>query len=457
MSIFFSGIGGSGMSALAILAAARGNQVAGSDRSRDQSLHPELFKALEARGIRLFPQDGTGISPDVERLIVSTAIEETNPDVRAAQKLGTPIIHRAEFLAEIFHSGNGIAVGGTSGKSTVTGMIGWIATCAGLDPTIVNGGRMKNFLPAMFPANARPGSPDWIVIEADESDGSIRKYHPTIAVVTNISKDHKPIDELVPLFQAFLDATMSGLSTSRGVVLNADCPISRALRPSGRCLRFGLDTAADLHPESIFLGEMTTRFRMDGVEYAIPVPGKHNVMNALAAIAVARLAGIDDAVSRAALSEFAGIGRRFDPVGSAGGVDVIDDFAHNPDKIRATLAMSAWGRPRLIVFQPHGYGPTRFLLHDLIDAFAEAMTADDILFLPEIYYAGGTATKDVSSADIARGVAAAGRQARFLPTRPEILDAIAAHARPGDLVIVMGARDDSLTDFCGEILRRIQG
>ena len=142
-----------------------------------------------------------------------------------------------EFLAELFHSGHGIAVGGTSGKSTVTGMIGWIATCAGYDPTIVNGGRMKNFLPDLYPANARPGSVAWVVIEADESDGSIRNYHPEIAVVTNISKDHKPIDELLPLFQSFLDAT------SGGVVLNADCPNSRSLRPRGCCLRFGLEAS----------------------------------------------------------------------------------------------------------------------------------------------------------------------------------------------------------------------
>jgi UDP-N-acetylmuramate--alanine ligase len=437
------------MSALAIIAAARGDRVAGSDRSRDHGLLPDLYASLEARGIRLFPQDGSGITSDVRRLVVSTAIEATNPDVRTARELGIPIAHRAEFLAEIFHSGHGIAVGGTSGKSTVAGMIGWIATCAGLDPTIVNGGRMKNFLPALFPANARPGSGSWVVIEADESDGSIRNYRPEIAVVTNISKDHKTIVELLPLFQSFLDAT------SGGVILNADCPNSRALHVSGRCLRFGLDSTADLHPEWIADEGMTTRFRLDGVEYVIPLPGKHNVANALAAIAAARLAGIDDAVSCDALSSFAGIARRFDRIGSAGGIDVIDDFAHNPDKIRATLAGSAWGRRRLLVFQPHGYGPTRFLLNDLIASLAKGMVAEDILFVSEIYYAGGTATKDVSGADIARGVTASGRRARFLPTRAEILDALAGEARPGDLVIVMGARDDTLTDFCGEILRRL--
>ncbi len=449
MTIFFSGIGGSGMSALAILAAARGDRVAGSDRSRDQGLLPGFYAALEARGIRLFPQDGSGITPDVSRLVVSTAIEASNPDIRAAQTLGIAIIHRAELLAEIFHSGRGIAVGGTSGKSTVTGMIGWIATCAGLDPTIVNGGRMKNFLPDLYPANVRPGSGAWVVIEADESDGSIRNYRAEIAVVTNISKDHKPIEELLPLFQSFLDAT------SGAVVLNAECVSSRALRPHGRCLRFGLEAAADLRPEWIIEEQMTTRFRLDGVDFTIPLPGKHNVANALAAIAAARLAGIDDAASRLALESFAGIGRRFDRIGSVRGIDVIDDFAHNPDKIRATLAGSAWGRRRLLVFQPHGYGPTRFLMDELITAFVDGMTAEDLLFVPEIYYAGGTATKDVSGADIVRGVTAGGRQASFLPTRPEILETLTAEARPGDLIIVMGARDDTLTDFCKEVLRYI--
>ena len=178
--------------------------------------------------------------------------------------------------------------------------------------------------------------------------------------------------------------------------------------------------------------------------------------NALAAIAAARLAGIDDAVSRLALASFAGIGRRFDRIGSVRGIDVVDDFAHNPDKIRATLAGSAWGRRRLLVFQPHGYGPTRFLLNDLIASFANGMVAEDLLFVSAIYYAGGTATKDVSGADIARGVTAGGKQARFLPTRTEILEALIREACSGDLVIVMGARDDTLTEFCGEILLRLR-
>lgn len=450
MTTFFSGIGGSGMSALAILLAARGVAVAGSDRSRDRGQLPGLYAALEGRGIRLFPQDGSGVATGVERLVVSTAIEETNPDVRAAQEGGIPIVHRAELLAEIFHGGRGVAVGGTSGKSTVAGMIGWIATCAGLDPTIVDGGRMKNFLPGLYPGNARPGAGEWVVIEADESDGTIRNYRPEIAVVTNISKDHKTIDELMPLFQGFLDATAGAC------VLNADCPNSRALRPRGRALSFGLEADADLRPDRIIEEGMSTRFLLAGAEWAIPLPGRHNAANALAALAAARLMGIEDGVSRDALERFAGIGRRFDRVGSAGGIDVVDDFAHNPDKIRATLAASAWGRRRLLVFQPHGYGPTRFLLDDLIAAFAAGMTPEDRLFVTEIYYAGGTATKDVSGADIARGVAAAGRAAAFLPSRAEILQAIGAEAQFGDLIIVMGARDDTLTDFCEEIIAQLR-
>ncbi len=449
MTTFFSGIGGSGMSALAILLAARSAPVAGSDRSRDRGQLPRLYEALERRGIRLYPQDGSGITRDVKRLVVSTAIESTSPEVRAARDLSIEIVHRAALLAEIFHSGRGVAVGGTSGKSTVTGMIGWIATCAGLDPTIVNGGRMKNFLPDLHPANARPGEGEWIVIEADESDGTISSYRPEIAVVTNISKDHKTIDELLPLFQGFLDATAGA------AVLNADCPHSSALRPRGSCVRFGVETAAELRPERIAEEQGSSRFLLDGLEYEIPLPGRHNVANALAAIAVARAMEIEDRVSRDALARFGGIGRRFDLVGSAGGIDVIDDFAHNPDKIRATLAGSDWGRRRLLVFQPHGFGPTRFLLDELIAALAEGMRQQDRLFVSEIYYAGGTATKDVSGVDIARGVAGRGRQARFLPTRPEILESILQEARAGDLIIVMGARDDTLTDFCEEILRRI--
>lgn len=451
MTIFFSGIGGSGMSALAILLAARGESVAGSDRTRDRGQMPRLYAALEGRGIRLFPQDGSGINNEINRLIVSTAIESTSPEVHAARALGIEIMHRSSLLAEVFHSGRGIAVGGTSGKSTVTGMVGWIATCARLDPTIVNGGRMKNFLPDLYPANARPGAGEWIVIEADESDGTISNYRPEIAVVTNISKDHKPIEVLLPLFQGFLDATTDG------VVLNADCPNSRSLRPRGRSIRFAIESEADLKAERIVEETMSVRFRLDGLEYVLPLPGRHNVANALAAIAAARLMGIDDEVARDALARFAGIGRRFDRIGAARGIDVVDDFAHNPEKIRATLAASSWGRRRLLVYQPHGFGPTRFLLDELIAAFADAMAPQDRLFVSEIYYAGGTATKDVSGADIADGVAARSRQARFVPTRAEIMERLLDEARAGDLIIVMGARDDTLTEFCEEILRGLRG
>lgn len=447
---FFSGVGGSGMSGIALALAAWGEEAAGSDRNHDRGQSPELYAALVKKGIVLCPQDGSGITPEVKRLVVSTAIEETNPEVRRARELGIPVMRRAEMLAEIFNARRGIAVGGTSGKSTVTGMIAWILYRAGLDPTVINGGRMKNFLPEHFPGNARTGKGDFIVIEADESDGTIVNYRPEIAVITNVTKDHKPIEELVPLFQTFAD------HTSRQIAVNADCPIASELRIGDISVRFSIDAPSDIRPENVAPAGFGSTFRIGKTEFRLQVPGIHNVLNALAATAACRAAGVEDGAIAGALAEFTGIRRRFDIVGEANGVTVIDDFAHNPDKIRATLEASNVGRPRRLVYQPHGYGPTRFLKDELIASFVEGMKDDDVLYMTEIYYAGGTAEKTISGADLVEGIKAGGRNAVFQPDRGAIARDIAAKSRPGDLAIVMGARDDTLTDFCGEILAALR-
>src|SRR5580698_7977758 len=243
-SYFFCGVGGSGMTPLALIVKARGGGVAGSDRARDQGRNPERFAFLESRGVALFPQDGSGLTSADQTLVVSAAIEETIPDVQAARRLDAPIITRAQLLAELFNAAPlSVGVAGTSGKSTTTAMIGWIAAQAGLAPTIVNGAEMKNFATADAPfASARVGAGEAFIAEVDESDGSIALYSPTVAVVNNISLDHKPMEELRALFSAFA-------AKAKHVVLNLDNAETAALAPAvdpPRVAAFSLhDPAAD--------------------------------------------------------------------------------------------------------------------------------------------------------------------------------------------------------------------
>lgn len=451
MHYFFIGIGGSGMSSIAQILRRRGNAVAGSDRSLDQGGNAKFFDQLKQTGIRLFPQDGSGITPEVDAVVASAAVEDTVPDMAKARSLGIPVARRAETLAELFNSSRGIAVGGTSGKSTTAGMAGWLLHSAGLDPTIINGAEMKNFERLNPPGNALPGKSDLMVIESDESDGTIALYTPAVAIISNIGKDHKPMPELRRLFHEF------GLRATGAVVVNADCPEASALDFSGKNrVTFSIENDADARAEDIEMEPLGSSFTLGGQRFSIRLPGAHNVYNALAAIAAARAVGVEDSTSAEALAGFAGIRRRFDIVGEAGGVLVIDDFAHNPDKLRATFhALRPLDRRLLLVYQPHGFGPTAFLKDEFIEVFSAEMKPDDLLFMPEIFYAGGTAAKTISSADLISGIAGAGRNAEFIPSRKDIQTRLVEEARPGDAIVVMGARDPSLSTFCRHILNAL--
>ena len=461
---FFCGIGGSGMSPLAAIVKARGARVAGSDRSRDQGRTPDKFAALEARGFTLFPQDGSGLTSADQILVVSAAIEDSVPDVQAARRAGATIVTRPELLSELFNAaGLRVGVAGTSGKSTTTGMIGLILDRAGLDPTVMNGAEMKDFrAPDGGTPSAVVGAGEAFVSEVDESDGSIRLYAPSVAVVNNMSLDHKPLDELRPLFRGFV-------SRAERAVLNLDNPETAALaREAGaRALTYSLgDPAADLLAGA-------PRFRPDGVDFdvslkaaagrpaaaaavSLGVPGLHNASNALAALAAALACGVPLAEAAAALRGFSGIRRRLDVVGAAGGVTVIDDFAHNPDKIAATLqTLHGFPGRLLVMFQPHGYGPLRLMGDDLAASFAAELAADDVLVMPEPVYFGGTVDRSVGSRAVADRVAAAGRQAEALPDRAACGERLLALARPGDRIVVMGARDDTLSAFARGLLDRL--
>jgi UDP-N-acetylmuramate--alanine ligase len=456
--VFFSGIGGSGMLPLASIVRAGGAKVAGSDRSLDAGRTPHKFDYLRSLGIQLFPQDGSGVQEGMT-LVTSAAVEANVPDVMRAKELGIPHLTRPEFLARLLNSAQrSVAVGGTSGKSTVTGMIGWILHACHRQPTVMNGAVMKNFVTPSAPfASALVGDPELFVSEVDESDGSIALYKPEIAVLTNISLDHKEMDELRSLFAHFL-------GRSRKAVLNLDDPETRALSetvPGDKVIGYGFDS-----PGADFMGK-DLQLQPDGVTFALEaegerhdvrlaVPGRHNASNALAAIAATRALGIrlEDAV--AALGRFEGLRRRLERVGEAGGVTVIDDFAHNPDKIAATLAtLRAQPGRLLIMFQPHGYGPLAKMGEQLAASFAEGMAPDDRLYLPDPVYQGGTVERTRGSDWLAEEVRQAGKQAEHIAERPKIGDAVAAEAKPGDRILIMGARDDTLIDFARELVERL--
>jgi UDP-N-acetylmuramate--alanine ligase len=459
-SYFFSGIGGSGMLPLALILKARGAAVAGSDRALDQGRLDAKFDYLRSLGIALYPQDGSGLASPEQILVRSAAVEDAVPDVIAARRLGAKDIKRPELLADLFNAAAvSIGVAGTSGKSTTTAMLAWILHQAGRDPTVMNGAVMKNFVKAdaLF-ASALVGAGEAFVSEVDESDGSIARYDPTIAVLNNIALDHKGMTELRDLFMGFVD---------RGevAVLNLDNDETAALlmRAKRRTLSYSIHSAlADLSAGAIGFAPASLSFEVREKGAGAPVsvrmqtPGEHNVSNALAALAAARAYGLSLDEAAAALQGFAGVKRRLEVVGEANGVTVIDDFAHNPDKIAATLnTLHRFPGRLLIMFQPHGYGPLKHMRNELIDAFAIAMKPDDVLVIPDPAYFGGSTDRSVSSEHIAAGLRARGVEALAFAEREACGDKLVELAKPGDRIVVMGARDDTLTGFAQSLLMRL--
>ena len=459
-SYFFCGIGGSGMLPLATILRAQGAEVAGSDRSLDQGRLGDKFAYLERQGIALFPQDGSGLTSAEQLLVTSAAVEETVPDVQAARRVGAEQLTRPQLLARLFNAAPlSIGVAGTSGKSTVTGMIAWILHRLERDPTVMNGAVMKNFVTPETPfASALAGRADLFVSEVDESDGSIAFYEPKIAVLNNVTLDHKSLDELRSLFLGF-----SG--KARTAIFNLDDPETREIAgQSDRARRIGFsleDETADLYGKDVReepLGISLTIRSSDGEEVPLrlAVPGRHNAANALGALAATRAAGVPLDEGAAALASFAGLRRRFDIVGTRNGVTVIDDFAHNPDKIAATLrTLHAFPGRLLVLFQPHGYGPLRQMEGELIACFADELAGEDVLLLPDPIYHGGTVDRTVTSADIVNGVRAHGRSAEHVPERAACAERLRELARPGDRIVVMGARDDTLSQFALHVLESL--
>jgi UDP-N-acetylmuramate--alanine ligase len=458
-SYFFVGIGGSGMMPLAMILAGKGAKVAGSDRTLDQDRLPAKFDDLRAKGVALFPQDGSGITSSSQIVVASAAVESTVADIVAAEAAGAKRMSRAELLAKLFNAAPlPIGVAGTSGKSTVTGMIGWILHATGRDPTVMNGAVMKNFANEDAPfASALVGNGEAFVSEVDESDGSIALYWPKVAVLNNVSLDHKSLDELRSLFGEFI-------ARAGTAVINLDNGDGAALSmtlPPERRTTFSIGQEADLVALGLVLRPFGVDFSLSErgaapVAVSLQVPGRHNVSNALAAIGAARAAGVPLVEAARAIGGFTGLRRRMELVGEANDVAVIDDFGHNPDKIAATLdTLHAFPGRLLILFQPHGYGPLKVMRGELVATLAEKLSKDDLLVLPDPVYMGGTVKREVTSADIVADVAATGRNALHIPARDAAAAHLVAEARPGDRIVVMGARDDTLSQLAADMLTHI--
>jgi len=443
---------------LAMILREHGATVSGSDRALDQGRLAAKFEWLQEKGIGLFPQDGSGLHSGEQILIASAAIEDSVPDIARANDLGCKRMTRAELLASLFNATpRSIAVGGTSGKSTVTGMIGWILTEAGFDPTIMNGAVMKNFADDHAPfASSRVGQGEIMVSEVDESDGSIALFDPEIAVLNNVSLDHKSLEELRQLFGDFA-------KKSKVAVLNADDAETVALVETldlSNDISFGFASSADYRLSDVEEAPLGSTFAVhaEGKVHHVKllVPGLHNIANALAAIAAASAAGVRVEDSVKALASFIGLARRFDIVGTQNEISVIDDFGHNPDKIGATLkTLKAFPGRVIAFFQPHGFGPIHKMGAELAETFAQLMDGDDRVVLCDPVYFGGTVDRSIGSGSITEAVKAAGGKAAHIADREACGDHIVDIAEPGDRIVVMGARDDSLRSFAEGILQRL--
>ena len=445
-NVFFIGVAGAGMSAIAQYLQGIGKTVAGSDRYFHAGEYNKTKEQLENEGIGCYLQDGSGISETTDLVVVSTAIEDTVYEVQKAKELNIPIIKRSELLAIIAKSKKTIAVAGTSGKSTTSAMLYQILLDANYNPSIISGAGLTSIIKQGKIGNAAVGSGEWLIIEADESDGSVVQYEPEIGLLLNIDKDHQEIDELIDLFTQFRTNT-KGL-----FVVNQSNTLAQTL---------SLDTANDFGFENEKAGYNALNFTQTGFELAFSVKdqsvkmnaiGQHSVENATAAIAVANQIGIDLETCAKSLAGYEGIYRRHQILGQKNGIWVIDDYAHNPAKCAASIKACQPLANRVIAwFQPHGYGPTRFLRQDFVDEISAALRDNDEIWMSEIYYAGGSVTKDISANDLLQDINGKGKKVRFVEDRNNLLPELKKELKQGDVLLLMGARDPSLEQFSKEI------
>lgn len=449
-NVFFIGVAGVGMSAIAQYLQGIGKEVSGSDRY----FHPDEFnrtkEQLENEGIKCFLQDGSGITEKTDLIVVSTAIEDTVFEVQKAKELGIPIIKRSELLAIIAKSKKTIAVAGTSGKSTTSAMLYQILLDAKLQPSIISGAGLTSIIKSGKIGNAAVGKGDWLIIEADESDGSVVQYEPEIGLILNIDKDHQEIDELLELFTIFKNNSKSLF------IVNQSNTLSKSLSAES-AQDFGFENkSAGFSAENFAQHGLSLTFQVYDQKFKMNSLGQHSVENATAAVAVANQIGVDLNTCAESLANYEGIYRRHQILGQKNGVWVIDDYAHNPAKCAASIkACQPLAEKVIAWFQPHGYKPTRFLKDDFIEEIADALRPQDEIYMSEIFYAGGTAVKDISANDLILGIQEKGKKAHFIEDRNDLLEALRPKLEEGTVLLLMGARDPDLEEFCKNLYENL--
>ena len=449
-NVFFIGVAGVGMSAIAQYLAGIGKNVSGSDRYFKEGEFNDTKEKLEAEGIQCFLQNGEGITHETDLVVVSTAIEDTVIEVQKAKQLNISIIKRSELLALIAKSKKTIAVGGTSGKSTTSAMLFDILDHAGLQPSIISGAGLVNIIKEGKIGNAKVGAGEWLVIEADESDGSIVQYHSEIGLLLNVDKDHQEIDELMDIFTTFKN-------NSKKFIVNQSNPLAKKLSKNVK-----QDFSSDENTEAGYIAKDFTQegfcieFKIQNSKFKINTIGLHNMENALAAVTVAHQIGVDLQSCASALKNYEGIYRRNQVLGNKNGVWVIDDYAHNPVKCASAIKACQPVADKVVAwFQPHGYGPTRFLRNDFVKEISAALRPQDEIWMSEIFYAGGTAVKDISANDLIKGIKALGKNAFFVEDRNHFVERARPHLSVNTVLLLMGARDPSLETFSKTVFENL--
>lgn len=430
------------MSALAQFLRWQGLDISGSDRMLNSEDTLQIKRGLIDIGCHLFEQNGSGINKKTDAVCISTAIENTNPDIEAARKFDIPIFHRSDILASIISTRKTVAVAGTSGKSTVTAMVYEFLSASGKDPSLISGASLKRLEKQGLIGNAFYGSSDILVVEADESDGTLVKYHPFLSLILNISKDHKNESEVLELFDILC-------RQSDCTVINAD---DKKLNSLLTTCTFGISNTANWKPDSFELKARSVEMDHKGVRYKLPLPGLHNLSNCAAALSVCEHFECNPVILSEAVASYQGVTRRFSVTNTMQGIYVVDDFAHNPEKIKAAIrAARGLSNNLAVIYQPHGFAPTRFLKNEYIEVFKNELKSGDTLFLLPIYYAGGSANKDISSKDLIDALKEVVFEKYSPDHREDILDKLKNMVKPGNCVLLMGARDPSLSSFAIKI------
>jgi UDP-N-acetylmuramate--alanine ligase len=438
-SFFFAGVAGAGMSAIAQYLSGSGKTVSGSDRLFNNTDNDKTKHQLEAEHIICYNQLQAQINETHEVLVVSTAIEDTNVEVQKAKELNIPIVTRAQLLAQICDTKKAIAIAGTSGKSTTAAMLFHILINSGVDASLITGAGIVTLIEQGKIGNCYVGKSEWLIIEADESDGSLVQYKPSIGVLLSIDKDHKELSELDVIFSAFKQ------NIKDTIIVNQSHALAK---------KFSSNIHHDFGEGTNFVGTnfrqtgFTISFDVQNISVTIPTIGMHNMENALACMAACAQANVSVQQCADALNTYPGIYRRHQLLGTKKGITVIDDYAHNPAKIAASINACKPVADKLIAwFQPHGYGPTRFIRKELVAEITASLRPTDEIWMSEIYYAGGTAVKDISANDLIADLQANGVHAFFVNDRTDLLKEMQSHFTESTVVLLMGARDPGLEKF----------